>query len=516
MNYSIGWRDVEECLRQALGRSGPMRTFTGVAHINQPRRGEEDVIEGKREIAVEWRIDRAHPDTMKFVLEKWRHEAFKKPGSKGSKAYHDKMKEVRDHAAKEEYFQKFQARNPAATRPEDLFNAYVPRSQPEPEQDPIPARRERKPRRRGKRTSTDMSASQELSPTKRRRNVGSQSSRTLQSGSAPQSLTSSPETGRQTPVVGASQHTSMPPPPNPPYAQWSVGSQSSGSSRSGSVSQSTTSSPETGRQAPTGAWPRTMMPPPPNPQYIQRSVSSQSSRSSQSGQSFTYSPETGRQTPGGTWQRTMMPPQPNPQYAQQTYPNSGYQPSPPAASPRMGQPYAPMPMQHAPSPGSEFAHGQRGGAATPYWQQAPPAPGSYSPGTGSYSPVAPGAAPPMSPYQGMTPGAWGRGGYSPSPSFPSLAMAPPGGNVVRYQDNPSWPSGGANYATGPSFHSPAMAAPGGNVYRPDPPPSPQVPPNYDPDWWGQARDDMHSNQPHGGNQSGYQGQYGGGSGSGQR
>lgn len=460
-----------------------MRTFTGVGYMAQPRHVRGRGKEGKEEakIVFEWRIDRALPERMTFLVDRWKqHSAFKTTGD-----YRAKMKEVEQRATTGMYNQKLQARDPAATQPEFLFRSYEPQAQPE--QDPVPYPRDRKSIR-GKRRSKDMSASQELGPSSKRRNVDSQSSRSSQSGSAPQSLTSSPETGRQTPVAGTWQQRTLPLPQTPAYGPWSGGSQSSRSSQSGFASQSPTSSPETGRQTPTGTWSQTTMPPPPPPNrhYTQRSVSSQSSRSSQSGQSFTYSPDVRRQTPVGTWQQGNTPPLPSPQYAQPSY-----QPSLPAASPRQDQPYAPVPMQHVPAPGSGFAGGQSGGAPSPYLPQAASAHGSYPPGTGN---------------------------YSTSPSFPSPAMASPGGNVFQYQVPPSRSSSGANYATGPSFQRPAMASPGGNVYQSQgPPPSPQVPPpNSDPGWWEGAGRYMHSTPPHGGNQSGYQGQYGGGRGSGQR
>ncbi|KAK7696688.1 hypothetical protein SLS64_014305, partial [Diaporthe eres] len=232
--YCIGWRDLRECLDQALQQTGPMRTFIGVAYMNQPRRGQEDVPEGKREIAIDWRIDRAHPDRMTWLVEKWKHhKAFK-----NTQAYYDKLKEVEAHAAREEYNQQFQPQDPAATQPGRLFGVYVPPVQP-PE--PVPERRRIRSGPRRKRTSkamgasqelsrggTDMSASQELGPSRKRRNVGSHSSRSSQSASASQSVTSSPEMRRQTPV-DSWQRTQMPPPQSPRSAQPSYSDQGYGS-----------------------------------------------------------------------------------------------------------------------------------------------------------------------------------------------------------------------------------------------------------------------------------------------
>lgn len=522
MNYSIGWLDLKECLRQALERTGPMRTFTGVAYLDQPRRGQEDVIEGKRDIALEWRIDRAHPDRMTTLVDKWKHHT----AFKDTEAYHRKVKEVEDYAVRETFNQELLARNPAATQPGSVFRAYVPEDQPERE-----APRERKRRKCGprkKRTSKDMGASQELIPSRKRRNVGPQSSRSSQSGSAPESLTSSPEMRRKTPVGGAEQQTTMPPPSNRPYTPLSVGSQSGRSSQSGFTSQSPAYSPETGHQTPTEGWPQ-------GPRYSQRSVSSQSNRSSQSGQSFAYSPEVRRQTPVDTWQRTRMPPQqnlqytqpsgvsqqpgpsftyspdmrrqtpvaaspqtnmpppPGPRYAQPSYPDPSYGSSLPAASPRLGQPHARMPMQHVPAQGWQSAHGQPGGASTGHWGQTAPSYASYAPDTGYYPPVVPGAAPAMPQHQGTTPGTWGTGSYSPNPSFPSLSVAPQISSIAM----------AAPYSV-------VMAPQGTNMVRSQVPPS-----SSDPEWYQWAQRYMHSNQPQGGDQSGYQGQHGSGRGTGQ-
>lgn len=406
MHNSFGWRDLEECLDQALQQTGPMRTFIGVAYMNQPRRGQEDVPEGRREITIEWRIDRAHPDRMAWLVEKWKHhKAFK-----NTQAYYDKMNEVEAHAAREKYNQEFQAQDPAATQPGRLFGVYVPPAQP-PE--PVPERRRIRSGPRKKRTSkdmgasqelsrggTDMSASQELGPSRKRRNVGSHSSRSSQSGSASQSVTSSPEMRRQTP---------------------------------------------------TEAWPQ-------NPQNTQGNVSSPSIRSAQSERSSAYSPEMRRQTPVDTGQRTMMPPPQSPRSAQPSYSDQGYGSRLPAASPSQGQPYATAAMQHVPAPSSGFARGQPGGAPNPYWPQAPPAPGPYSAGTVNYSPsmtpqtwgrgnYAPSpqipspamAAPGGDVFRYRVPTASSPGGpsYAAVQSYQRPAMAAPGGNVAPNQVPPA-------------------------------------------------------------------------------
>lgn len=470
-----------------------MRTFTGMAHMNHPDRDKtRQAMVGKADITFEWRIDRVLPDKMDAIVRKWRYDQF---GT--AEKYHDEMKESYDQRARETLDPESQARGSAAAEPGALFQGYPPPGQPQqgPSQFPlIPVHHRGKvTSRRGKRKTSDMIASQDLSPSSKRRSFGSQSSSSSQSEFAPQSLTASPEMGWQTAVGGWPQRD-MPPPPSP---QSSVGSQSGRSSQSGFASQSDMSSRGMGQQTPTGAPPQTTMLPPQYPPY-QRSVSSRSSRSSRSGHSTAYSPEMRRQTPVDTGERTMMPPPQSPRYAKPSYIDQGYGPSLPAASPCQVQPHPPAPMQHVPPPGSGFARGQPGGASNPYWPQAPPAPGSYSLGTGNHSPR-------------MTPDTWGRGSNAPSPSFPPPAMAAPGGDVFRYQVPTASSPGGLSYATGPSYQRPVMAAPGGNVVPYQVPPA-----SSDPQWFESAGRYMHSNDPQDWDQSGYQDQYGGGSGSGRR
>lgn len=361
-----------------------MRTFTGTANMNHPDRDKtREAMVGKAEITFEWRIDRVLPETMDTIVKRWRSDQFET-----SEQYSDKKKEFYDQRARATLNQQLQARDPATTQPGAL-QGYMSPGQPQqdPNHFPLVPVHHRGTSRRNKRRSSDMSASQDLSPSSKRRSFGSQSGSVSQSGSAPQSLMPSPEMRRPTPV---------------------------------------------------GGWPQMTMPPPQNPQYAQ---------------------------PGMAY----------------AYP--GYEQALPAASPRLGQPQTPEPMQQPPARGwhrrhhtAGFSHGQSGGASSGYWGQPAPGPVSYVPGTGNYPPAVQGAAPAMPQYQAMPPNT----------------------------------SGGASYAASPSFHSPAMAAPGGNVYRQDPPPSSQ------PGWWEAAGGYMHSDQPYGGHQSGYPGEYRGGRGSGQR
>ncbi|KAK7720877.1 hypothetical protein SLS63_009660 [Diaporthe eres] len=396
----IGWRDLRECLDQALQQTGPMRTFIGVAYMNQPRRGQEDVPEGKREIAIDWRIDRAHPDRMTWLVEKWKHhKAFK-----NTQAYYDKLKEVEAHAAREEYNQQFQPQDPAATQPGRLFGVYVPPVQP-PE--PVPERRRIRSGPRRKRTSkamgasqelsrggTDMSASQELGPSRKRRNVGSHSSRSSQSASASQSVTSSPEMRRQTPV-DSWQRTQMPPPQSPRSAQPSYSDQGYGS-------RLPAAPPRQGQ--PYATAPMQHVPAP--------------------GSGF------GRGQPGGApnpyWPQASPVPGPysagtvnySPSMASETWGRGNYAPSPQIPSPTMAAP---------------------GGDVFRYRVSTASSPGGPSYATGSSyqtpSMVAPGRD--LFRYQVPTASPPGGPGYAAVQSYQRPAMAAPGGNVAPNQVPPA-------------------------------------------------------------------------------
>lgn len=347
----------------------------GVAHTKHPGRDKyKDEVLGKAEITFEWRIDRVLPEKMDTIVQNWRTDAFENT--------------AKYHAKAMEFNQQLQARDPATTRP-GAFQGHIPPD------------KHRGKSGRHKRSSREMTASQDLSPDSKRRVLASQSGSVSQPGFAPQPFTASPEMARQ---------------------------------------------------APGGGWPQTTMAPP--------------------------------------------PPQ-NPQYAQQgtAYAYPGYGQGLPTASPGMSQPQPQMAVQqHAPARGSHRRHkgagsaqAQSGGASGDYWGQTAPAQGQYAPGTGNYYPTgAPGAAPAMAEYQGTAAGSGSGGSYPSTPSFSSPAMAPPGTNVVQSQAPPS----GSEYQGAPM--------------------GPQ------PGWWDEAGWHMHSSQPHGGNQSGYQGQYRGGRGSGQR
>lgn len=225
---------------KALGASphGPMRASMGVGHMDHPGKDRHrDKEEGKPQVTFEWRIDRAPEDKVLSWVKKWRYDVFK-----GAKNYDQKKKQYMDQRALERFEQQRQAGNPMGnqagyptatqagwsmdTQPGYVMAAlggrlprpYIPSTQPmQPERPPSPGRQRSKFHRR-KRDSGDMSPAQDPSPSRKRRSMGSQSSLSSQSGSAPPSLTASPEMGRQTPGAVWGQ-PAMPQPPNPYHPQ---------------------------------------------------------------------------------------------------------------------------------------------------------------------------------------------------------------------------------------------------------------------------------------------------------
>lgn len=419
---------------------GPLLTLMGTGHVQHPviHRFFERIP-----IDFEWMIDRALQDKVDKRVREWKYEQFKDQG--GAYGYHKKKQQYDTKVKTEAFNQSFLQQR---ERSGGLFRTYVEPTQPEPHKAGSS--------RRGKRSSMEMSASQELSPSSKRRSVGSQSSYGSRSN-APRSLTTSPEMGRGTPVSG-SEWQAMP--RDVGWGRRSVGSQSSFSSRSELAPQSLTASPEMGRQTPVTG-PET----PPVPGVVG------------------WGPQT---MPRDTsWENQMMPPPPDPTYRHTgtAYGYTGYRQYPPAASPRLA---------HPPTPA---APAQYGSASTNYWDPPAPAQSSYASYTGNYPSAAAGMAPPMPPFPGTTGGSWGGRTYPANPPTSSAATNPSGVDVFSFLDPSSVPAAGrGNNASQYQDTSVGMQ----------------------PGWWDEAGNYIRSNQPYHGNQSGYQGQYEGGSGSGQR
>ncbi|KAI7782866.1 hypothetical protein LA080_012739 [Diaporthe eres] len=447
----IGCLDVKACLSQALraNRPGPMRTFTGMAHMNHPDRDKtRQAMVGKADITFEWRIDRVLPDKMDAIVRKWRYDQF---GT--AEKYHDEMKESYDQRARETLDPESQARDSAAAQPEALFQGYPPPGQPQqgPSQFPlIPVHHRGKvTSRRGKRKTSDM--------------IAIRIRAAVTHGFTGDGVAN---------------------------GSWGVAAEGHGFAAESTVecrfpvgSKLTFGLRVAVRHVFTGNGAANANRRSATDDYASAAVPTVSEECQ-----FPLEPKL------AVWTFIRV-------FAGDEAANAsrhwGADDDASTAEPSV-QPHPPAPMQHVPPPGSGFARGQPGGASNPYWPQAPPTPGSYSLGTGNHSPR-------------MTPDTWGRGSNAPSPSFPPPATAAPGGDVFRYQVPPASSPGGPSYATGPSYQRPGMAAPGGNVVPYQVPPA-----SSDPQWYGSAGRYMHSNDPQDWDPSGYQDQYGGGSGSGRR
>lgn len=133
----------------------------------------------------QWRIDRATPEMVYARVMTWRHNAFNSYGGgrENTRAYDRKKLEYERYWNMEDAKYKRQARNRTATGPAAPFGTYIPPSQPA---SPVPTSQPR-PRgrpKKGKRSSREMGESQELSPSSKRRSMGSHSSSVSQSISA--------------------------------------------------------------------------------------------------------------------------------------------------------------------------------------------------------------------------------------------------------------------------------------------------------------------------------------------
>lgn len=236
-----------------------------------------------------------------------------------------------------------------------------------------------------------------------------------------------------------------------------------------------------------------------SPSSKRRSLGSQSSSVPQSGST---SPEMGRYTPvGGRQQRAILPGA-GPQYAQPgstTHAYPAYGSSAPAPSPPLGQPHPQVPVQQAPAWGSPqgsqaagFTYAQPGSAPAGYLGNTAPALGApYASSTPSYAYGAAGAGPAMTQYQDTAVASWSGAAYPASHPVSLPAVIPSGTNVFQFQV----PPGGS--------------APGGGI---DTSQDQQVPAGSLTGWWDEAGNYMRSDQPYGGYQSGYPGQYWGGAG----
>lgn len=421
-------------------------TLMGKGHLEHPVLNKAfEIIP----IDFEWMIDRAVQDKVDERVRKWRYEQFK--GQGGAHEYHKKKQQydtkVKTEAFNQSYLQKREREMPA-NEPGGLFRTYCEPRQPEPGNVGSS--------RRGKRRSMEMSASQELSPSSKRRSVGSQSSYGSRSN-APQSLTTSPEMGRGTPFTGSEWQAMA---QDVGWGRQSVGSRSSVGSQSELAPQSPAVSPEMGRQTPV-----TVAEMPPMSGVVG------------------WGPQRTLSVAG--WEHQMMPPPPNPTYGHTgaAYGHMGYRQSPPTASPRLVHPLA----LGSPAP--------YGSAPTNYWSPPAPAHSSDPSYTGYYPSGAAGVAPPMPPFPGTTGGSWGVGTYAATPPTSSAATNPSGVDPFQFLDPSSVPApGGGNDVS--QFQDTSAGAQHG--------------------WWDEAGNYIHSNHPYHGNQSGHQGQYQGGHGSGQR
>lgn len=420
-------------------------TLMGEGHLKHPAIHKEFE---RTSIYFQWMIDRAPQEKVDNRVREWKYGQFKDQGGVHGwrKKKHQYDTKVKTEAFNQSFLQQREGEIPA-NEPGGLFRTYVEPRQPEPPKAGSS--------RRGKRSSMEMSASQELSPSSKRRSVGSQSSYGSRSN-APQSLTTSPGTGRGTPVT-ASEWQAMP--RDVGWGRQSVSSQSSVGSQS-NASQSLAVSPDMGRQTPVTV---SEMPP------VSGVVG--------------WGPQAKLRVEG--WGDQMMPPPPNPTYGYTGTASGhmGYGQFPPAASPRLVHPLA----QAAPAQYVSASTGYRGPTA--------PTHSSYPSYTGYYPPGAAGVTPPMPPFPGTMGGSWGRGTYPATSTTSSAATNPSGVDPFQFLDPSSVPAlGGGNDVS--QYQDTSASAQHG--------------------WWDEAGNYIRSNQPYHGNQSGHQGQYQGGSGSGQR
>lgn len=179
-NNSFGWLDVQECLSKALEQSQDvhMRTIMGLGYFQHPAESR------KAKAKLEWRIDRAEEGRLNSLTSTWRINVWNDIVD-----YEAARLRFLARRKKGVVHETNQAEGPSTAQPPFQSRPYEPSIRPPQGAGLVPPSPDQQwaGSRSGKRSSGEMTASQELSPSSKRRSYSSQSAMSSPAMSRPPS-----------------------------------------------------------------------------------------------------------------------------------------------------------------------------------------------------------------------------------------------------------------------------------------------------------------------------------------